>query len=65
MEKEFMNVKEIREYLPDFPSVNTIYSWVHHKKIPYTKFGKKLFFQKAVIDEWNASNRPGNDMLLK
>lgn len=51
--EDLMSLKELCEYLPDKPAVNTVYGWVKNKKIPYVKIGKKLFFNKPLIDRWN------------
>lgn len=57
MEKEFMSLEELREYLMDKPAVATVYNWVYKKRIPFTKFGKKLFFDKEKIKIWNQNGR--------
>jgi excisionase family DNA binding protein len=34
---------------------STLYTWVHHKKIPYIKLGKRcLRFKESLILEWIA-----------
>ena len=49
---QWMNIKQLCEYLPDKPALQTVYEWVSKKLIPYHKKGKKLFFLKTEIDEW-------------
>ncbi len=53
-----MNVKELSEYLPDRPTVNTIYVWVNKNRIPFQKFGKTVLFDQEEVDRWNDLNRP-------
>ena len=33
-------------------SVNTLYSWVNQRKIPYVKIGRLLRFDQETIDAW-------------
>lgn len=57
-EKEtWMTVDDVAKYLPDNPSVQTIYSWVGQKLIPYNKIGKRLYFLKSEIDAWLKNGR--------
>ena len=48
MEKRLLSVSELSEYIGI--SVNTIYSWVSQKIIPYIKCGRLTKFDKKVID---------------
>lgn len=32
--------------------INTLYSWVHQKKIPYIKIGRMVKFKPSDIDKW-------------
>jgi len=52
-----MTVMELREYLQEKPARQTVYQWVNARKIPYTKHGKTLYFQKSEIDEWLRNGR--------
>lgn len=45
-----MTAKELGTYLN--LSVYTVYGLVHKHSIPFIKKGKRLYFQKKVIDEW-------------
>ncbi len=49
---EWMNIDDLRLYLPSHPAKQTIYGWVNEKLIPYYKGSKKLTFKKSEIDEW-------------
>lgn len=48
----WFDIRELCEYLPDRPTVPTVYGWVHFRKIPVHKGGKKLRFLKSEIDAW-------------
>jgi len=56
--REYLNISELSQYLPEKPSIPTIYKWTRHKKVPFKKFGVKLYFNKQEIDDWNESGRP-------
>ena len=45
-----MDVKELAFYLT--VSEGTIYDWVCYKKIPFTKVGRLVRFEKSKIDSW-------------
>ncbi|GAL65851.1 helix-turn-helix domain-containing protein [Jejuia pallidilutea] len=47
---EIMNVKEVANYLSITPSA--IYKLTSTKEIPHSKRGKRLYFQKAEINDW-------------
>ena len=50
MEKRFMSVKELATYLGI--SVNTVYSWVSTRKLPYHKIGRLPKFDIRDIERW-------------
>ncbi len=58
MSKELMTIDKLIDYLPDKPAKNTVYYWTSNGLIPFRKFGKKIFFEKSKIDNWNEQNRP-------
>ena len=49
---EWMNIDDLRQYLPSHPAKQTIYGLVNDKLIPYYKTSKKLTFKKSEIDVW-------------
>lgn len=52
----YMNVEECSEYLR--MSKNSLYQLTSKKKIPHSKVGKNILFQKKNIDDWlNSSSR--------
>jgi len=50
-----MNVKQVASYLSLTPSA--IYKFTSSKDIPHSKRGKRLYFEKTVIDEWILENK--------
>jgi excisionase family DNA binding protein len=48
--KKFLNISDLSEYLGI--AVNTIYSWIYQKKIPYTKVGRLVRFKGEEINKW-------------
>jgi excisionase family DNA binding protein len=50
MEKRFISIKELAEYLDI--KIGTAYSWVYQKKINYFKMGRLVKFDKTKLDEW-------------
>lgn len=58
---EWMNLKDLRAYLPDHPAQTTVYGWIRANSIPYYKTGKKLSFKKSEIDEWLNATRSKTD----
>ena len=51
-EDHWLNMDELREYLPDHPAAQTIYGWTSCRFIPFHKKGKRLQFLKSEIDCW-------------
>ena len=49
---QWLNLEELRNYLPDHPAEQTIYGWTSNHTIPFHKKGKKLQFLKSEIDKW-------------
>ena len=54
---QWLNVKELSEYLPSRPAVATIYEYTANETIPFSKQGKSLIFLKSEIEEWLRSGR--------
>ena len=52
-----MTLTELQDYLPEKPAKPTVYGWISARKIPYTKHGKTLYFQKSKIDQWLRNGR--------
>ena len=56
-EPEYLTIDQLRDYLPQNPAKQTVYQWVHFKKIPYHKRGKAVLFKRTEIDQWIESTR--------
>ncbi len=54
MEKRYINIDELSEYTG--LSKNTLYGWIWQKRIPYTKFGRLVKFDKEAIERWVMKN---------
>jgi len=54
MEKRFLNVKEIAEYL--CVKEDTIRKWIRLRKIPHCKINGLIRFEKVKIDRWLQKN---------
>ena len=52
-----MTLEELRDYLPDNPARQTVYCWIYERKIPYEKYGKRVYFRKSSIEQWLANGR--------
>ena len=50
---QLLTIIELSSYLS--VKKTTIYDMVYHKKIPYTKIGNLLRFEKGLIDNWITS----------
>lgn len=49
---QWMNLKELCEYLPSHPAEQTVYGWTSCHQIPFHKRGKRIMFLKSEIDAW-------------
>lgn len=52
---EYLTIEETAKYIN--MAVSSVYSFVHFKRIPYIKRGKRLIFEKLKIDEWLHAGR--------
>jgi excisionase family DNA binding protein len=50
MQKRYIGTDELAVYLDI--SINTIYSWVFMRKIPFVKMGSRVKFDLQEIDNW-------------
>jgi len=54
-EIEYLTIEDVANYIN--MAVSSVYGYVHTKRIPYIKKGKRLIFEKSKIDEWLQSGR--------
>lgn len=52
--KRFLDVKEASEYLGLAES--TLYTMASERRIPFTKMGRRLKFDRVQLDKWILSN---------
>ena len=50
--EQWMNLKELCEYLPSHAAEQTVYAWTSCHQIPFHKRGKRIMFLKSEIDAW-------------
>lgn len=50
--KQWLNMTELIDYLPNHPAEQTVYGWTSARKIPFHKQGKSIMFKKSEIDVW-------------
>lgn len=62
---KWLNIDELKGYLPDHPAKATIYGWVSKREIPYHKGGKKLRFLKSDIDAWLSNGKRKSESELE
>lgn len=55
MEKRYISPQELSEYLGF--KIDTIYSWVWKREIPYRKMGRCIRFDLREIDKWAEERR--------
>jgi excisionase family DNA binding protein len=55
MEKEFLTIKEVSEYLGLKES--TLYHHVENGDIPYYRIGRLIRFRKQEVDKWMEGNK--------
>ena len=48
--EQWMNLKELCEYIPSHPAEQTVYGWTSCHLIPFHKRGKRIMFLKSEID---------------
>lgn len=54
MEKRYLNVEELSQYIGVKKS--TIYNWVSERRIPFIKCGRLTKFDIKAIDRWMAES---------
>ena len=63
IENNLFNIQQAAQFLS--LAVNTIYSKVSRKEIPYIKKGKRLYFFKEQLAEWVESGTSSNTSLIQ
>ena len=55
VEQGLIDVEHVSEHLG--VKVNTVYSWVNQRKIPYVKVGRLIKFDLQDINQWIADRK--------
>lgn len=55
-----MPMEDFLIYLPEQPAKQTVYDWIFKRKVPFEKYGRRIYFRKSQIDNWLASGRQIN-----
>ena len=55
VEPGLIDVEHVSEHLG--VKVNTVYSWVNQRKIPYVKVGRLIKFDLQDINQWIADRK--------
>jgi excisionase family DNA binding protein len=63
IENNLLNIQQAAQFLS--LAVNTIYSKVSRKEIPYIKKGKRLYFLRVQLAEWVESGTSSNTSLIE
>lgn len=50
--EQWMNLRELCDYIPSHPAEQTVYGWTSSHLIPFHKRGKRIMFLKSEIDAW-------------
>jgi excisionase family DNA binding protein len=53
-EECFLDIQEAADFLK--VKTETIYAWVHGRRIPFRKHGSRLAFSKKELEQWSQSN---------
>ena len=53
--KEYLNKDEVADFLG--VKKNTVYHWVHSRKIPFYKMGSRTMFRITELDAWIEKTR--------
>lgn len=63
--EQWMNLKELCDYLPSHPATQTVYGWTSCHQIPFHKKGKRIMFLKSEIDAWLHDSKIKSHMELQ
>lgn len=55
MDKEFLNIKEVSQYLGI--KISTLYFYVGNSDIPHYRIGRLIRFKKREVDQWMDGNK--------
>ena len=53
---EWMDVEELRDYLPGHPAKCTVYQWIRYDGFPHYQNAKSYWFRRSEVDDWLIKN---------
>lgn len=53
---EWMDIDELRDYLPGHNARCTIYQWIRYDGFPYYQNAKSYYFRRSEVDNWLIQN---------
>ena len=53
---EWMDIDELRDYLPGHNARCTIYQWIRYDGFPYYQNAKSYYFRRGEVDDWLIRN---------
>lgn len=65
--KPWLNITELRNYIPFKPALVTVQGWMRANKIPYYIIGSHSVFNKEEIDKWlkGQGYTPSKDVIMQ
>lgn len=49
---EWMDIDQLRDYLPGHITRGTVYDWIRNEGFPYYKRSKSYYFRRQEVDKW-------------
>lgn len=53
---EWMDIDQLRDYLPGHNARCTIYQWIRYEGLPHYQNAKSYYFKRSEIDDWLINN---------
>jgi predicted DNA-binding transcriptional regulator AlpA len=53
---EWMDIDQLREYLPGTLTRSTIYQWIRRDGFPYYQNARCYYFRRKEVDKWLVEN---------
>ncbi len=57
LDSHWMDIDQLRAYLPGHMARSTIYDWIKGDGLPHYRKGKNYFFLRPEVDAWIKSKR--------
>ena len=53
---EWMDIDQLRDYLPGHNARSTIYQWIRYDGFPYYQNAKSYYFRRSEVNNWLIQN---------